>query len=139
LGYAVRGPLGPVLTLRLGIALPFRKHERQEPLIRAAEAQVEQAREELRDAEAQVRAERVAGIARWQAAERQVVRYREGILPQTSVALDAARSAYLAGRGDFSNVVEDFNLWLDARVQLARRETDRFAAWAELERLGGLP
>ena len=50
---------------------------------------------------------------------------------------DAARSSYLAGRGDFSSVVEDFNLWLDARVELARREADRYAAWAEIERLTG--
>lgn len=138
-GYAVRGPLGPVLTLRLGVALPFWRREKQEPLIRAAEADLERARQELRDTEAQVRSERAGGAARWQAAERQVVRYREGVLPQTSAALDAARSSYLAGRGSFSNVFDDFELWLEARTQLARREADRFAAWAELERLGGLP
>jgi len=32
-------------------------------------------------------------------------------------------------------VIEDFNLWLDARVELARRESSRFATWAELETL----
>jgi hypothetical protein len=32
-------------------------------------------------------------------------------------------------------VIEDFNLWLEARVQLARREADRFTAWAELQQL----
>jgi outer membrane protein TolC len=58
-------------------------------------------------------------------------------MPQTSAAFDAARSSYLAGRGDFSAVVEDFNLWLEARVQLARREADRFAAWAEIQSLKG--
>ena len=48
--------------------------------------------------------------------------------------------ATVPGRGDFSTVVEDFNLWLEARVQLARREADRFAAWAGLEALtGGQP
>jgi hypothetical protein len=56
-------------------------------------------------------------------------------VPQTSAAVDAARFSYLAGRGDFSTVVEDFELWLEARTQLARRESDRFAVWAELESL----
>ncbi len=138
-GLAYRGALGPVLTLRLGVELPFRKSRRQEPMIRAAEAELETARQELRDAEAMVRSEAARMAADWEKADRQILRYREGILPQTSTALDAARSSYLTGRGDFSTVVEDFNLWLEARVQLARREADRFAAWAALESLTGGP
>jgi hypothetical protein len=63
------------------------------------------------------------------------VRFREAIVPQSSTALDAARSSYLAARGDFSTVVEDFGLWLEARVQLARREADLYAAWAGMQRL----
>ena len=139
-GIATRGSLGPVLTLRVGVELPFRKRQKQEPMIRAAEAEVEMARQELRDAEAMARAEAARLEADWVKAERQILRYREGILPQTSAAFDAARSSYLAGRGDFSTVVEDFNLWLEARVQLARREAARFTAWAGLEALtGGQP
>ena len=72
-------------------------------------------------------------------AERQIVRYREAILPQTSAAVDAARSSYLAGRGDFGTVVEDFREWLDARTALAGREADRFAVWAEVQALLGEP
>jgi hypothetical protein len=51
------------------------------------------------------------------------------------LALDAARSAYLAQRADFSTVLEDFDLWLDARRGLARREADRYSTWAELDAL----
>ena len=139
-GIATRGSLGPVLTLRVGVELPFWKRQKQEPMIRASEAEVEMARQELRDAEAMARAEAARLEAEWVKAERQILRYREGILPQTSAAFDAARSSYLVGRSDFSTVVEDFNLWLEARMQLARREADRFAAWAGLESLtGGQP
>ncbi len=38
-GFAVRGALGPVLTLRVGVELPFWKRQKQEPRIRAAEAE----------------------------------------------------------------------------------------------------
>lgn len=142
--FATRGSLGPVLVLSLGVELPFWKREKQEPLIRAAEAELEAARQEVRDAEAEVRAQAARLASDWSRADRQIVRYREGILPQSSAAFDAARSSYLAGRGDFSTLVEDFNLWLEARVQLARREADRYAAWAGLDALsgeltGGLP
>lgn len=134
-GLAARGPLGPVLTLRFGVELPFWKDRKQEPRIRAAELALEQARQELRDAAAAARAEAVRRSAEWTRAERQILRFREAIVPQTSAVFDAARAAYLTGRGDFSAVVEDFNLWLDARVELARREADRYAAWAALESL----
>jgi outer membrane protein TolC len=136
-GIASRGSFGPVVTLRFGVELPFWKKEKQEPMIRAAEAELERARQEVRDAEAVSRAEAARAAAERAKAERQITRYREGILPQSSIALDAARSSYLAGRGDFSTVIEDFNLWLEARIQLARREADRFAAWAELQKLTG--
>jgi outer membrane protein TolC len=138
--FATRGPRGPVLALSLGIELPLWKREKQEPRLRAAEAELEAARQELRAAEAGVRAEAARLGADWSRADRQIVRYREGIVPQSSATFDAARSSYLAGRGDFSTLVEDFNLWLEARVQLARREADRYAAWAGLEALtGGQP
>ena len=138
--FATRGPLGPVLTLNLDVELPFWRREKQQPRIRAAEAELEAARQELRAAEAEARAEAARLASEQSRADRQIVRYREGIVPQSSATFDAARSSYLAGRGDFSNLVEDFNLWLEARVQLARREADRYAAWAGLEALtGGLP
>jgi outer membrane protein TolC len=136
-GIASRGSLGAVLTLRFGVELPFWSKQKQEPMIRAAGQELEMARGELADAEAMAGAEAARLAARWQQAERQIVRFREAILPQSSAALDAARASYLNGRGSFSDVVEDFGLWLEARVQLARREAERFATWAEVERLIG--
>jgi outer membrane protein TolC len=75
--------------------------------------------------------------AEWRRANRQIDLYRQAIVPQSSAAVDAARAAYLVGRGDFLTVVDDFNRWLDARVELARREADRFATWAEVQALTG--
>lgn len=135
--FATRGPRGPVLMLSVGVELPFWKREKQEPLLRAAEAGLEAARQELRATEASVRAEAARLAVEWSLADRQIVRYREGIVPQSSATFDAARSSYLTGRGDFSTLVEDFNLWLEARVQLARREADRYSSWAGLEALTG--
>ncbi len=138
-GLAGRGPLGAVLTLRFGVELPFWKTNKQEPMIRAAEREVEMARQELRDAEAMTAAETARLAARRQQAERQVTLFREAIVPQSSAVLDAARTSYLAARGDFSTVIEDFGLWLEARTQLARREADLYTTWAELQRLRSLP
>jgi outer membrane protein TolC len=134
-GFGYRAGFDPIVTLRFGVELPFWRRSKQQPLVAAAEQELESARAELREAQAMARAAAARLAARWQTAEEQIRRYREAILPQTSAAVDSARSSYLAGRGDFTTVVQDFNLWLDARKQLSSREAERFMAWAELDEL----
>jgi len=136
-GVGFRGGRDPVVTLRLGMDLPIWGAQRQLPMIRAAEQDLEASRQSLRDAEAGARAEAARLAADWQRAGRQVTRYTQAIEPQASLALDAARAAYTTGRGDFSTVVEDFDLWLEARTGRARREAERFTTWAELQALIG--
>ena len=129
----IRGGLPPVVSISVGVEWPWRKNERQRPLLRAAEQDVVAARADL-DAEwAAVRSDVARVRSEWRRADAQVRRYEQAILPQTSAAIDAARTAYLAGRGDFSTVVENFRLWLDARVALGRRQAERFAAWAAMQ------
>jgi outer membrane protein, heavy metal efflux system len=134
-GAYYRGSIDPVVTLKFGLELPWWRKKKQEPLVRAAELDLEAARREL-DAElARVREMTTRIATAREQSESQLERYREGILPQTSAVFDAARSAYLAGRGPFSTLIEDFNLWLEARTEVARRESDRYMAWAELQAL----
>lgn len=125
----------PMLALRVGMSLPFWREHKQDRLAAAARHDVRAAEARLRDEELRTRAEIATLATRWRRDGSQVTLYREAILPQAALAMDAARASYLAGRGDFSMVVEDFRLWLDARVQLARREAGRFATWAEVQEL----
>jgi outer membrane protein, heavy metal efflux system len=136
-GVGFRGGKDPAVTLRLGMDLPLWSAQNQNPMLRAAEQNLEASRLELRDAEASARAEAARLEADWQKAGSQVTRYAQAIVPQSSLAFDAARSSYLAGRGDFSAVIEDFNLWLEARTGLAQREAERFTTWAELQTVIG--
>jgi outer membrane protein TolC len=134
-GIGLRGGLDPAVTLRFGLVLPLWRNVKQGPLVRAAEDDLATARAELRDAEASARSSAARLAAEWRRANRQIDLYQQAIVPQSSAAVDAARAAYLVGRGDFLTVVDDFNRWLDSRVELARREADRYAAWAELQAL----
>jgi len=134
-GIGLRGQFDPAVTLSFGVEWPLWKKEKQKPMVRAAEQDLVAASEELRDAKAAARAEAAKLAAELRRAESQIVRYRQAIVPQTSAAVDAARSSYLAGRGDFSTVIEDFKEWLNARTQLAAREAERFIAWSELQSL----
>jgi cobalt-zinc-cadmium efflux system outer membrane protein len=132
-GVGFRGGRDPAVTLRLGMDLPLWSAQNQNPMFRAAGQNLEASRQALRDAEAVARAEAARLEAEWRRADRQVMRYTQAIVPQSRLAFDAARSSYLVGRGDFSTVIEDFNLWLEARTGLAQREAERFTTWAELQ------
>ena len=136
-GVGFRGDKDPVVSLRLGMDLPLWSAQRQIPMIRAAEQDLEASRQELRDTEAGARSEAARLEADWRRAGSQATRYAQAIVPQAGLALDAARSSYLAGRGDFSTLIEDFNLWLEARTGLAQRESERFTTWAELQAVIG--
>ncbi len=136
-GYGYRGDFDPLVTLRLGVTLPLRRGQRQLPALRAAEHELAAAQSAQRDAEAAARAEAARLAARWQRDQAQLSLYREAILPRSSAAFDASRSAYLAGRGEFATVIDDLAAWLEARVQLARREADRYATWARIAELAG--
>lgn len=135
----IRGTLPPVVTFGFGIELPLWKKEKQEPIVRAAEQELTLARRAAHNERVELDAEIARLNAEWLRGEQQIRRYREAILPQTAAAMDAARLAYLNGRGDFSAVLEDFGLWLDARIRLAQREAARFATWAELQIVIGGP
>jgi cobalt-zinc-cadmium efflux system outer membrane protein len=138
-GVGLRGGLDPAVTLRFGVEWPLWSKEKQKPEIRAADQELVAASEELRDVRAAVRAEAARLSAELRRADAQIVRYREAIVPQTSATVDAARAAYLAGRGDFTTVIVDFKEWLDARAQMAGREAERFIAWSELQSIATSP
>ncbi len=134
-GAYYRGSLDPVVTLKFGVELPWRRKKKQEPLIRAAERELEAARRDLELEQVNLRETTTRIAAMKEQAEAQIRRYHDGVIPQSSGAFEAARSAYLTGRGNFSTLIEDFNLWLDARTELARRESELYSAWAELQAL----
>jgi len=123
----------PVIVLRFGMDLPIWSGNKQEPLARAARSDLEAAQDDLRVMQLQVRERTERIVAQWQRDAEQIRRYREVIVPQTQLALHAAQAAYATGRADFGTLIEDFRRWLDARVNLIRRQADRYMTWAELQ------
>jgi outer membrane protein TolC len=133
--FGYRGGFDPIVSLRLGIDLPIRRGKKQELLAAAAQADLEAARADLRAAETGVESEVARLAAAWEREDRLLTHTRDGLLPQTSLLLDATRTSYLAGRVPFPSVIEAFQMWLSARAEVARREAERFIAAAELAAL----
>jgi outer membrane protein TolC len=123
----------PMALISFGITLPVWQNSKQKPLKRAAGHKLEEAKKSLKEAETVISSEITGLFARWNRDQEQIRQYRDAIIPQTSAALNSARASYIAGRADFSVVIEDYNLWFDALAQLARRESDKFISWAGID------
>jgi cobalt-zinc-cadmium efflux system outer membrane protein len=134
-----QGGLDRMVNFSVGVELPFWKKRKQLPLIAAAESERRAAQFELTSTTVEVRAQAVSLVAEWRNAVDQIERYQTALLPQNSAALDATRASYLGGRGDFVSVLDEFRRWIDLRIELAGRESDRFAAQARLAALLGAP
>ncbi len=130
-----QGGTDRTVNLNVGIELPFWKKRKQQPLLEAAEGERRAASLDLAATAIEVRSRAASLLVEYTNALQQVGRYRDGLLPQSSAALDATRSSYLAGQGDFVSVLDEFRRWIDLRAELAAREADRYAAQARLAAL----
>lgn len=130
-----QGGWGRMATFSVGLELPIWKKRKQLPLIAAAEREQSAAELDLADATAQLHADLLTLMEAWHTADAQVRRYESALLPQNSAALDATRTSYLVGRGEFVSVLDEFRNWIEVRVGLARRQADRYTARVRLEAL----
>ncbi len=134
-GIGLRGSQSPVATFRLGFDLPLWERHRLHSQINAADLDREARKQDERQAEAEARSSAARLAGEWKRSEEQTARYRDVLIPESEAALRAARASFVAGRGDFTTVIEDFEAWLDAQSDLAKRESERFISWAELDAL----
>lgn len=134
-----QGGLDRMAVVSVGIELPFWKTRKQLPLLRAAQSELDATRAE----QAAEHTRLVTEVSRLgieaRTADQQAIRYRDAILPQSSAALNAVRSSFLAGRGDFVSLVEEFRRWIEVRVGLSRREADGYTARARRHFLMSAP
>jgi outer membrane protein TolC len=129
----------PELTFRLGMELPFFRHRRLGPAVAASESQVAAARADLAAAEVAGEADAVRLGAERDRLDRSLARLVGAILPRTGVALDAGRVGFLNDEVPFTRLLELFNAWFHARIELAAAQAARYALWAESQALAGVP
>lgn len=127
----------PELTLKLGMELPFLRHRRWGPQVAASEMAVAAARADLVAAQVAGRAEAVRLGAERDRLERSLLRLAEAIVPRSAAAFEAARIGYINGEVTFAVVLDLFNDWFHARIELAAAEGERYGVWAEAQALAG--
>ncbi len=132
-----RGGLDSVVTLRVGLSLPIWHERKQAREIEAAQHDRAAADASARSVQRETALTLATLRARFDAARANAQRYREGLLPLSSAALDEARVAYLSGQGEFTAVLNSWRTWWDARFGLSQRMADQFVAWATCLALDG--
>lgn len=105
--YGVRdGQYGDLFSVMGTISLPLWAGRRQEPRIRAAEAEASAARAEREDRRRALKAQFEADLAAWRSAYRQWRRAREELLPLARDRADLETASFAAGRAELTDVIE---------------------------------
>lgn len=133
LRYGVRDrEYGDLFSVMGSITLPIFAGKRQEPRIRAAEAELAAARAERADLVRRLEAEFEADLAAWRSAHEQWQRARDELLPLARNRAELETASYAAGRAELTDVIE-------AQTALALLELDilarEYAAVAAATRL----
>jgi len=135
-GYGVRRPnFDNMLTVMVGIDLPWRAERRQERDIASRLAEVEQARAMREDARRMLEAEVRGWLADYDSAQRRIERFEKVLSPLARDRREAAFAAYKGARGDLSGVLEAERAVTETELTLVRALAERAKAWANLNYL----
>ncbi len=136
--YMQRDALPDMYGITVSTSLPVFRHRKQGMAIAEAAANLESARQmeasELTLARYQVK----QNFLEVQASERLLKLYSEGIVPQSSLALESSLSSYETGSVDFLNVLSNFLVVLDTELDYRHQISDHEKALARLEEVTGL-
>jgi outer membrane protein TolC len=135
--YQSRDGLDPMVMGMFGIRLPLHRGKKQEEALLAAESEFRAAQQDLADLRLRTQAQVRDLTARFHRADRLVILYGQGVVPQAQGALESALTAYGVGRLPFLDLMNDQVVVLEARIQLASEESARLQALAALEPLLG--
>lgn len=122
----------PVFTIGSSVEFPFWKKEKEIPLINAKEKEIESAKSALQEAKLKVLEEIKSAKERIEKFEERLKIYREGYISFSSKGIEAAISLYISGKGDFSTVIENINLWIDGKVEVSNLEAEKFKNFSKI-------
>lgn len=130
-------PRSDFVSLAVTVDLPVFRKNRQGRRFAAALSERRAANESrealLRGLSSRLEAE----FARWQELSQRINLYDSRLLPQAEQRSSAALAAYRSEAGDFADVMRGVIDELDARLEIARLQTERAQSYAVLDNLGG--
>jgi outer membrane protein TolC len=135
--YDYRGDLDPMVTGMFGLRLPAYRQRKQVQAVAQAESELTAAQRDLEDRQVRIRAEVGEMISRIERAERLLMLFGQGIIPQARRTLESARASYGVGKVDMLDLLTDLTAVLGSEIEYASQEAERFQSLAALEPLLG--
>jgi outer membrane protein, heavy metal efflux system len=118
-GYMNRGGLDPMWQAGIGINLPLQRR-RRDAAVGEAEARLRAGERRQEAVRLQLRYRTQERLLQLQAAERLALLYRDGIIPQGQMSVEAAIASYQAGKVPFVAVLEALATLYDDRARHLR-------------------
>ncbi len=135
--YKNRGGLDPMVMGMFGVRLPMYRARKQAAAVLQKESELAAARQDLVDVQLRTRATVRDLVSQVERADRLLLLYEQGVVPEAQSALESARASYGVGRIGFLDLLNDVTAVLDARREVAVQKSERLQALAALEPLLG--
>ena len=135
--YQNRDGLDPMVMGMFGLRLPLYRQRKQAQVVLQKESELLAARNDLEELQVRIQASVWDLESRVRRADRLLVLFGEGVIPQANSTLESAQTSYRVGRIGFLDVLNDLTVLLNARTELAIQESERLQALAALEPLLG--
>lgn len=131
--YGRRDPMfGDVVSVMGSVTLPIFSGRRQQPRIRAAQAEEAAASAEREDRLREIKAQFEAQLAAWRSSSVQWRRAREELLPLARDRADLEIASFAAGRADLLDVIEAKTALVLLELEILEREEATVEAAAKL-------
>ena len=135
-GLAISGDAGGLArSLMAMLTAPVTRYPAVEASIAQAKAELEMTRAARRQMAHDLQARAVLLLYDCRNASRQAALYESSILPQSDMVVEAARSAYVAGRVPAVELLDSQRMRLEVRLMRAELRAEREKLLAELEAL----
>ena len=123
----------------MGLSLPIPLFDRQQGAIEAAEYRLARARRARQEAQAEVLADLEDAYRNLTAAEAEVRRLREEVLPAARSAFESFERGYRLGEFDLVQVLDAQETFFDAQLQYVRALEDYRQSAARVEEIAAVP
>lgn len=134
--YSQRGPgYSSMVSVLFSVPLQWDQKNRQDRELAARLAGVDQARARREDMQRAHEAEVAAMLQEWRSHGARLQRFDTALLPLAAQRSEAALTAYRAGSGTLSAVLDARRGQLDLQLERLRLEGDRALLWAQLNYL----
>jgi outer membrane protein TolC len=136
--YMQRDRLPDMYGITFSTSLPIFRHRKQDKAIAEAAANLESSRQREANALTMLRYRVKQEFLEVLSSEQLLRLYSQGIVPQSSLALESSISSYETGAVDFLNVLGNFTTLLDYELSYKEQIANHQKALARLEELTAL-